>query len=147
MISGDGLTEYLNVVHSKTMKKKQHRPPSADAWAVILERGNSESWIDKVEELESLKAVRPAVRKWLASDSEYGIVTVPIRKGVVNIRTAYIPSREELPEAITQINSYFAEYVGGGKRITWAQGGSLSAESQEIIRETLGTLPGPWAFN
>jgi hypothetical protein len=72
------------------MKKKHHRSPSADARAVILERGHSESWIAKVGKLESLKAFRPAVSKWLASDSEFGIVTAPM----------HIPNREEIPEAI-----------------------------------------------
>jgi hypothetical protein len=103
------------------VKKRQHRSPSADAWAVILECGHSESWIAKVGELESLKAFRPALRKWLTSNSQFGIVTMPMRKGEVNIRTAYIPNREELPEAIMQITSYFADYIGSGKRIAWPQ--------------------------
>jgi hypothetical protein len=45
-----------------------------------------------------------------------------MRGGEVNVRTAYIPSREELPEAISQITSYFADYIGSGKCISWAQG-------------------------
>jgi hypothetical protein len=127
------------------MKKRKH--PHADAWAVVIERGYSESFIATIEKLEPLKFWRPALGNWLASDSSLGIITAPMREGEVNVRTAYIPSREELPEAISQITSYFADYIGSGKRISWAQGGTLSAETRAIIRETLGTLPGPWAFN
>jgi len=128
-------------------KGKHEPPPSPDAWAVILERGHSESFIAKVEKIESLKHLCPALRRWLASNSDIGIITTPILHGVVNVRTAMIPSRDELAEGIRQITSYFADYVGSGKRLVWAQGGHLSAETKEIIQETLGTLPGPWAFN
>ena len=65
----------------------------------------------------------------------------------MNIRTAYISHREDLPDAINQIVGYLSECIGGGKHISFAQGGMLSAETQEIVRETLGTLPGPWTFN
>jgi hypothetical protein len=127
---------------------RKHRPkPQAAAWAVILERGCSESWIAKVDKLEALKAWRSPCRKWLASDSDFGIVAAPMREGSVNMRTAYIGQLEDLPEAIIQISAYLSECVGSGKRISFAQGGVLSAETQEIIRQTLGTLPGPWAFN
>jgi hypothetical protein len=127
--------------------KKQRPEPKAAAWAVILERGHSKAFIAKVEKLEALKAWRSPCRKWLASDSDFAIVAMPMRDGLVNIRTAYIGRREDLPEAIKQITYYLADYIGGGKRVAWALGGTLAAETKEIIRETLGTLPPPWAFN
>jgi hypothetical protein len=130
-----------------TTPKGEPQRPSADAWAVIIERGYSEAWIAKIENLEELKFWNPALQRWLASDSDLGIVTAPMRKGEINVRTAYIATREDLAEAIQQITNYLASYIGNGKRIAWAQGGSLSGETQKIIRETLGTLPGPWAFN
>jgi hypothetical protein len=127
--------------------KKQRPEPKAAAWAVILERGHSEAFIAKVEKLEALKAWRSPFRKWLASDSDFAVVAMPMRAGPVNIRTAYIGQRDDLPEAINQITDYLADHIGGGKRIAWAQGGTLAAETKEMIRETLGTLPPPWAFN
>ncbi len=130
-----------------TTPKGKQRRTNADAWAVIIERGYSEAWIAKIEKLEELKFWRPALQRWLASDTELGIVTAPMRKGEINVRTANIPTRENLPDAIQHITEYLAAYIGSGKRITWAQGGHLSGETKEIIRETLGTLPGPWVFN
>lgn len=120
---------------------------STDAWAVILERGYSETFITKIGKLPELDFWKPALQRWLASDSDLGIVTAPMRRGEINVRTAFIPGREDLAEAIRQITAYLSEYIGAGKRISWAQGGHLSAETKEIIQQTLGTLPGPWAFN
>lgn len=127
--------------------QNKQQKPSADAWAVIVERGYSESWIARIENLEDLKFWSPALQRWLTSDSDLGIVTAPIREGEINVRTAYIATREGLAEAIAHMTDYLAQYLGSGKRIAWAQGGSLSGETKEIIREALGTLPGSWAFN
>jgi hypothetical protein len=120
---------------------------STNAWAIILERGYSESFVEKIEKVKALEAFRSPCRKWLDSDSDFAIVAAPMQQGSVIIRTAYIGQREDLPDAINQISAYLSECIGGGKRISFAQGGMLSSETQEIIRETLGTLPGPWAFN
>src|SRR6266404_4052239 len=102
---------------------RQRTSPTADAWAVILERGYSESFIAKVAKLKELDAGwNPAFQRWLSADSDIGIVASPMRKGLVNVRTAFIADREDLPEAIQQINDYLADCVGSGKRISWAQG-------------------------
>jgi len=127
------------------MKKPRTTP--AAAWAVVLERGYSDSFIAKVEKLESLKAWRSPIRRWVASDATFAIVAMPIREGSTNIRTAYIEDRDDLPEALLSIRDFLSQCVGGGKRISFAQGGILSAETREIIQQALGELPRPWAFN
>ena len=73
--------------------KKRQPSPSPDAWAVILERGYSEPFIAKIEKLEVLKFWNPSLNRWLASDSDLGIITAPQRKGFINVRTAYIATR------------------------------------------------------
>lgn len=127
--------------------KKRNSAPSAAAWAVIVERGYSEPFIAKIANLETLKAWHSPLSKWAASDAALGIVAAPMRKGAINIRTAYLESRADLPDALLQIRDYLSECVGSGKRISFAQGGILAAETREIIQRTLGELPGPWAFN
>lgn len=129
------------------MKKQQPKKKAAAAWAIILERGYSEAYIEKIGKVGSLKALIPHFQKWLASDSPFGIVAVPMRQGEVNVRTAHIAQREDLPEAIRQIAEYLSGIVGVGKRLSFGQGGTLAAETQEIIRQTLGSLPPPEAFN
>ena len=119
----------------------------ADAWAVILERGCSESFIAQAEKLDELKPLRPALRKWLDSDSGFAIVALPIQKGDVQIRTAYLDRREDLPKGIEAITGYLSARIGDGKQIAWAQGGELQTETKEIIQLALGTLPGPWALH
>jgi hypothetical protein len=128
-------------------KNSTERRSKAAAWAIILERGYSESFIEKVEKIDDLKAFGSPCRRWLASDSDLGIVTAPMRQGAINIRTAFVGRREDLPDAIAQISDYLADSVGVGKRISWAQGGVLAAETREIVRIALGTMPPPWAFN
>lgn len=90
--------------------EKQRSLPAG--WAVILERGFSESFIAKIGKIEALEFWIPALQKWLASDAEFGIITTPMREGQVNVRTAYLASRDDLPQGIRQITEYFANYLG-----------------------------------